>query len=92
MQGANSKKGLENYKIPNRILNEFKPRGISLQWRHNDRGDVSNHRPLHCLLNCWFRRRSKKTSKIGAGEFPAQKASNAEMFLFEDVIMISARI
>ena len=62
---------------------------ISLQWRHNKRDSVSNHQRLHCLLNYRFRRRSKKTSKLHvtglcagispvAGEFPAQKASNAE--------------
>ena len=50
---------------------------------------VSNHRRMQCLPNCWFRRRSKKTSKLRViglcvanslvtGEFPAQKASNAE--------------
>ena len=43
----------------------------------------------HCLLNRWFRRRSKKTSKLRVtglcagnspvtGEFPAQMTSNAE--------------
>ena len=59
-----------------------------LQWRHNERDDVSNHRRLDCLLNCLFRRRSKKTSKFRVtglcagsspvtGEFPAQRASNA---------------
>ena len=58
-----------------------------LQWRHNERHGVSNHWRLHCLLNCWPR--SKKTSKprvtgpfagnsLVTGEFPAQKASNAE--------------
>ena len=61
----------------------------SLQWRHNERDGISNHLCLHCLLNCWFRRRSKKTSKLcvtglwegnslATDEFPAQKASNAE--------------
>ena len=35
-----------------------------LQWRHNERDGVSNHRHLHCLLHCCFRRRSKKTSKL----------------------------
>ena len=56
-----------------------------LQWRHNER----DHRDLHCLFNCWFRRRSKKTLKLRVtglctgnskvtGEFPAQRASNAE--------------
>ena len=61
----------------------------TLRWRHNDRDGVSNHQPYHCLLNRLFRRRSEKTSKIRVtglcarnspvtGEFPAQKASNAE--------------
>ena len=35
-----------------------------LQWRHNGRDDVSNHRCLDCLLNRLFSRRSKKTSKL----------------------------
>ena len=61
----------------------------ALRWRHNERDSVSNHQPRDCLLNCLFRRRSKKTSKLrvtglcvgnspGTGEFPAQMASNAE--------------
>ena len=61
----------------------------SLQWRHNDHDCVSNHQPRGCLLNRFFRRRSKKTSKLrvtglcvgnspGTGEFPAQRASYAE--------------
>ena len=59
------------------------------EWRHNERNGVSNSRRLHCLLNCWFSRRSKKTSKFCftglcegnspvTDEFPAQRASNAE--------------
>ena len=62
---------------------------ISLQWRHNEPVCVSNHQPHDCLLNRLFRRRSKETSKRrvtglcagnspGTGEFPAQRASNAE--------------
>ena len=62
---------------------------FSLQWRHNGRDGVSNHQHRDCLLNRLFRRRSKKTSKLrslafcagnspGIGEFPAQRASNAE--------------
>ena len=62
---------------------------ISLQWCHNGRDSVSNHQPHDCFLNRLFRRRSKKTSKLrdtglcagnspGTGEFPAQRASNAE--------------
>ena len=61
----------------------------TLQWRHNGRDGVSNHQPHPCLLNRLFRRRSKKTSKLRVtglcagnspetGEFPAEKASNAE--------------
>ena len=62
---------------------------VSLHWRNNGRDSVSNHQPHDCLLNCLFRHRSKKTSKLrvtglcvgnspGAGKFPAQMASNAE--------------
>ena len=61
---------------------------LSLQWRHNERDGVSNHRCLECLLNRVFWRRSK-TSKLPVtdlregnspvtGEFPTQRASNAE--------------
>ena len=35
-----------------------------LRWRHNDHDGVSNHQPHGCLLNCLFRRRSKKPSKL----------------------------
>ena len=60
-----------------------------LQWRHNERDGVSNHRHLGGLLNRLLRRRSKKTSKLCltglcegtwpvTGEFPSQRASNAE--------------
>ena len=60
-----------------------------LQWRHDGRDGVSNHRRPYCLLNCFFRRRSKETSKLCVtgrcegnspvtSEFPAQRASNAE--------------
>ena len=62
---------------------------LSLQWRHNECDGVSNYQPLDYLLNRLFRRRSKKTSKLRVtglcagnspvtGEFPAQRASNAE--------------
>ena len=62
---------------------------ITLQWRHNERDDVSYQLSLHCLLNCWFRCRSKKTAKLRVtrlcegnsrvtGDFPTQKVSNAE--------------
>ena len=62
---------------------------ITLQWRHNGCDCVSKHQPCDYLLNCLFRHRSNKTSKLHVtglcvwnsevtGEFPAQKASNAE--------------
>ena len=61
----------------------------TLQSRHNERDGICNHQPHDCLLNRSFRRRSKKTSKLRVtglcvgnslvtGEFPAQRASNAE--------------
>ena len=70
----------------------------SLQWRHNERDNVSNHQPHDCISNCLFRRRSKKTSKhcvtgLCAGkspvtsEFPAQGPVTRKMFSFDDVIM-----
>ena len=61
--------------------------GKTLQWCHNERDGLSNHRRLECLLNRLFRRRSKKTSKRRVtglcegnspvtNEFPAQRSSN----------------
>ena len=41
---------------------------LPLQWRHNDRDGVSNHRRFDCLLNRLFRRRSKKTSQLRVKE------------------------
>ena len=60
-----------------------------LQWHHNERDCVSNHQPRDYLRNRLFRHRSKKTSNLRVtglceenspvtGEFPAQRASNAE--------------
>ena len=37
---------------------------LPLQWRHNERDGISNHRRLDCLLDCLFRRRSQNTSKL----------------------------
>ena len=62
---------------------------VSLWWRRNGHGGVSNHQLHHCLLNRLFGCRSKKTPKLrvtglctgnspGTGEFLAQIASNAE--------------
>ena len=61
----------------------------SLQWRHNEHDGISNQQSHDCLLNRLFGHRSKETSKLritglceensqGTGEFPAQRASNAE--------------
>ena len=55
----------------------------------NGRDGVSNHQSHNCLCNRLFRRRSKKTSKLGVtglcagnspvtGEFPTQRASYAK--------------
>ena len=71
---------------------------FALQWRHNERDGVPNHWRLHCLLNCWFRPKSKKTSKLRVtslcagnsrvtSEFPAQRPVTRKMFPFDDVIM-----
>ena len=37
---------------------------VALQWRYNERGGLSNHRRLECLLNRLFKPKSKKTSKL----------------------------
>ena len=61
----------------------------SIDWRHNGPEGVSDHQPHSCLLNRLSRRRSKRTSKLCVtglcagnspltGEFPSQRASNAE--------------
>ena len=74
------------------------PNSYPPQWRHNELDCALNHRRLDCLLKCLFKRWSKKTSKfrlaglcegnsLETGEFPAQRASNAEMSPFYDVIM-----
>ena len=72
---------------------------LSLQWRHND--CVPNHRRLHCLLNCWFGRRSKKTSKPlafvqGIHRSPVNSPHKGpvtrKMLPFDDVIMYLTHI
>ena len=61
----------------------------TLEWRHNERNGVSNHRHLDCLFSLLFRRPSKKTPKPRVtglyegnppvtGGFPSQRASDAE--------------
>ena len=69
--------------------NDLAHNKAALQWRHNGRDGVSNHQPHECLLKRLFMRRPKRTSKLRVtglcagnslvtGEFPAQRASNAE--------------
>ena len=76
----------EYINLPTEVRDKWLP---TLLWRHNERDSVSNHQRLYCLLKRLFRRRPKVTSKLrvtglcawnspGTGEFPAQKASNAE--------------
>ena len=78
------------------IVEKCHRENIALQWRHNKRDGVSNHQPYDCLLNCLFRHKSQKTSKLlvtgicegnspVTGEFPAQRVTRT-MFPF-DVIM-----
>ena len=68
----------------------------TIKWRHNKRDGVSNHRRLDCLLNRFFRRRSRKTSKfhvtgLCAGNSPVTGNSRhkgpvtRKMFPFDDV-------
>ena len=75
---------------------------VALQWRHNERGGISNHQPYDCLLNRLFRRRSNKTPKLRvtglcAGNspvirwwpvnYPHKGPVARKMFPFDDVIM-----
>ena len=75
---------------------------VSLQWRHNGQDGVSNHRPLDCLLNRLFKRRSKKRSKLratglcagnspGPVNSPHKRPVTRKMFPFDDVIMVKKR-
>ena len=71
------------------ILKQLSHKPFTLQWRLNGCDGISNHQPHDCLLNRQFMRWSKKPSKFRVtglcarnspvtGEFPAQRASNAE--------------
>ena len=72
---------------------------ISLQWRQNERDGVANHQPHDCLPNRSSKVQIEENIKAprhwplwgeftGNQWFPAQMASNAEMFPFDDVILI----
>ena len=64
-----------------------------LQWRHNERDGVSNHRRFDCLLIRLFKRRSKKTwsklrvTGICEGNSPHKGPVTGKMFPFDDAIM-----
>ena len=73
---------------------------ITLQWHHNGHDSISNHQPHDCLLNCLFRCRSKKTSKLrvtglcagnhrGPVNSPHKWPVMQKMFPFNDVFMSS---
>ena len=77
-------------------ISKHKP--MSSQWRRDERNGVSNHRRLGCLLNRFFRCRSKKTSKfrvtgLCAGNHrwplnsPHKGPVTRKMFPFHGVIM-----
>ena len=75
------------------------PARTALWCRHNERDGASNHRRLDCLLNRLFRRRWKKTSyqsfaslAFVTGGFPSQRARNAELYPFDDIIMVDVSI
>ena len=68
----------------------------TLQWHHNQRVRVSNHRRLDSFLNSLFRHRSKKRSKLRItglceGNPPVDSPHKGpvlhEMFPLDDVIM-----
>ena len=63
---------------------------------NNERDGASNYRHLDCLLNCLFRRRKHQSSaslafvrgiRLWPVDSPHKRASNAEMFSFNYVIM-----
>ena len=70
-----------------------------LQWHHNERDDVSNHRRRGCLLSHLFRRTSKKISELRltclcegnppvTGDSLHKLRVTRKMFPFDNVIMI----
>ena len=84
---------------PNLVVS-YTVKSFSLQWRHNERYGVSNHRRLECLLIRLLRGRSKKTLKLSVTsllrgihrwpvDFPHKRTVTRRMFPFDDVIMFS---
>ena len=70
-----------------------------IQWRHNGRDGVSNHRRLNCLLKCSGAEQRKHQSSVslafvrGSHRWPVNCPHKwpvtRKMFPFDDVIMIS---
>ena len=72
---------------------------LTLQWRHDERDGVSDHKPHDCLLNRLFRRRAKKyqiSASLafvqGIHRWPVNSPHKGpvtpqKMFPFDDVIM-----
>ena len=71
----------------------------SLQWGHNERDGVSNYEPHVCLLDCLFRRRSRKHQSPAPLVFvrgihrwpvnsPHKGPVTRKMFPFDDFIMV----
>ena len=71
---------------------------LSLQWRHNERDGVSNHRRLHCLLNVSSVADQRKHQSSESLVFvqgirrssvnsPHKRPVTQKMFPFDDVIM-----
>ena len=86
----------------NTIYTSNQQNSAKTPFKHNECDGVLNHQPQDGLLNRLFGCRSQKTSKLRVtglcagnspvtGELPAQKASNAEMFPFDDVIISRQR-
>ena len=63
---------------------------VALQWRHNERDGLSVHQCLHCSLNCCFRHRPKKTSKLRVTRLA--RPVTRKMFPFDDVIMVMSKL
>ena len=62
---------------------------LSLQWHHNEHDGDSNHKHLDCLHICFFRHRSKKTSKWWSLNSPHKGPVTRKMFAFYDIMRSS---
>ena len=80
---------------PDDFRRSMHPNLFALEQRHDERDSVLNHRYLDCLLNCLFRRRSKKTLKLGVtglsernSPAPLKGPVTQKMFSIDDVLMV----